>query len=54
MEAGAVAKYPLAFLPEGCLEKLTLVKKAVLFGKVYNGWLETLYSMRGLLGPLFS
>ena len=54
MEAGAIAKYPLAFLPEGYHEKITLVKKTILFGKVFCDFLATLYNMRGLLGPLYS
>ena len=54
MEAGAVAEYPLTFLPEGYHEKITLVKKTVLFGKVFRDCLATLYNMRGLLGPFYS
>ena len=54
MEAGAVAKYPLAFLPEGYNEKITLIEKACLLGKVFLDCLATLYNSRELLGPLFS
>ena len=54
MEAGAVAKYPLAFLPDGYNEKITLIEKACLLGKVFLDCLATLYNSRELLGPLFS
>ena len=54
MEAGVVAKYPLAFLPEVYHEKITLVRKTILFGKLFRDCLATLYNMRGLLGTLYS
>ena len=54
MEAGAVAKYPLAFLSDGYNEKIMLIKKIVLFGNVILDCLATMYNLREQLGPLFS
>ena len=53
MEAEAVAKYPLAFLPKGYNKKISSIKKMVLFGKIFRDCLATLYNYRKHLGILF-
>ena len=40
MEAEAVAKYPLAFLPKGYNKKISSIKKMVLFGKIFRDCLQ--------------
>ena len=53
MEAGAVAKYPLAFLPKDYNKRITLIKKTVLFGEIFRDCLATLYNFREHLGASF-
>ena len=54
MEAGAVARYPLAFLPENYEKKIELLKKAIVFGNGVRNWLITFYNWRGMLNLSYS
>ena len=49
VEAAAVAKDPLTFLPKSCNQKINLIKKTIRFGEIFGDGLEAFYKYALLL-----